>query len=475
MSHYCHYHPLNPAKWYCDRCAIHYCNRCMPDANELATRGLCPQCRLNMKYLGAVNEIEPFWNRIPSFFTYPLQSAPLIVISIVTLVPLIIGSHFWALIIAFMLLCVLIKYTYTVLNNTSQGHMKPPSVNDAFSGGGYAVAFQQVIVLILMLMLVKGAEQAGGSVLGFIVSAFLVLALPASIIILAMEEKITDAINPLRLLSMVLSIGWSYIILYGYLVLLLFAQSVAIEFIFNHFPRIAIYPSSGFIYSYFMLVIFNMLGYLVFQFQDKLGYAADIQDDGAITTPLNNPLQRLDADIDIGLKEGRYDEVVGILTEQINKHVAQPCRVEQLYRLLSALGDWETLIQYTQPVARHLVRENQPARAATLMKQVWTQSPDYKMQDLELIHRLCLLFYQAGEYKLVLRFGNNLHHRFEHNPQVADCYLLVAKTLANGLQQWGKAASYIGFIKKNFPDHPIQQHMDDFEAALATHRRLELH
>ncbi len=290
-----------------------------------------------------------------------------------------------------------------------------------------------------------------------------------------MEEQISDAINPLRLLGFMSSIGWPYLVLYGYLILLVLAQSVALEFVANHFTQSTIYPVSGLISSYFTLVIFHMLGYVVFQYQDRLGYCADIQENNLpATLSVSDKLQRLDADIDIALKEGNYEQARGIISEQVAKFPTHKQRLEQLYKLLTAMHDEKTLVQYAQPLARMFIAENKPEMAAQLLRRVWKQSPDYLMQDIELIFMLCRAFYQSGEYKLVIKMSKDLHHRFENNTKVADCYLLLAKTLANGLQQWSKAGNYLSYVKKSFPEHPVQAHMPDLEAALATHRRLDI-
>ncbi len=135
MSNYCHYHPLNPAKWHCERCATFYCAQCMPEADESAKRANCPKCGGDMKYLGAVNQIVPFWNRIPAFFAYPLHPAPLSVMAICTITPLIMRSPILEVVTSLFLLAVLMKYTYTVIEATSQGRLQAPSVTEAFSGG----------------------------------------------------------------------------------------------------------------------------------------------------------------------------------------------------------------------------------------------------------------------------------------------------------------------------------------------------
>ncbi|MEP3587969.1 MAG: hypothetical protein ABJN18_00245, partial [Marinobacter sp.] len=99
MKHDCHYHPSDPAKWHCGECQMHYCNRCMPDADARQRQALCPKCSKAMRYLGAATEVVPFWQRIGAFFRYPFHSDPLIVIAICTLVPIVAPANLIGLII----------------------------------------------------------------------------------------------------------------------------------------------------------------------------------------------------------------------------------------------------------------------------------------------------------------------------------------------------------------------------------------
>ena len=47
----------------------------------------------------------------------------------------------------------------------------------------------------------------------------------------------------------------------------------------NHFPMWVAQPLAGFLNSTFTLILFHMLGYLLFQYQEELGFASDLQDE----------------------------------------------------------------------------------------------------------------------------------------------------------------------------------------------------
>src|SRR5690554_5062776 len=154
----------------------------MPDADSRQHRALCPHCSKAIRYLGATSEVVPFWNRIGAFFRYPFYSDPLIVIAICTLVPSLAPANLIGLIIALALALALVKYTYAVINHTAEGHLKPPAVSVAFTGDGFSIVFLQLLVFILMGGLTGAAAMLGGPILMMLALAFVILAMPASII-----------------------------------------------------------------------------------------------------------------------------------------------------------------------------------------------------------------------------------------------------------------------------------------------------
>ena len=316
MKHDCHYHPGDPAKWHCGECQMHYCSRCMPDADTRQRRALCPRCSKAMRYLGAATEVVPFWQRVGAFFRYPFHTDPLIVIAICTLVPVVAPANIIGLIIWLVLALALFKYTYAVINHTAEGHLKPPAVSVAFTGSGFDIVVLQLLVFVLMGGLVGAAAMLGGPILMMLAVAFVVLALPASIMVLAMERSVGAAVNPMNLAVLISRIGTPYFLLYGYLILLTLASGAAQDFAVNHFPFWVAQPLAGFLNSTFTLILFHMLGYLLFQYQEELGFASDIQDDTAgQDTHQRDRSARFDADIDMNLKDGNYDRVQNMLRE----------------------------------------------------------------------------------------------------------------------------------------------------------------
>jgi len=463
VKHDCHYHPGDAASWHCSECHTDYCHRCMPDGDSRRRRALCPRCSKAMRFLGSGSEVVPFWNRIGAFFRYPFHSDPLIVIAICTLVPLMAPANLVGIAIWFVLALALMKYTYAVINHTAEGRLQPPPVLEAFSGSGFSIVFLQLLVFVLMGGLVATAAMIGGPILMLLAIAFVVLALPASIMVLAMERSVGAAVNPATLALLISRIGTPYFLLYGYLILLTLASGVAQDFALNHFPNWVSQPLAGFLNSTFTLILFNMLGYLLFQYREELGLEAGEEDiaedqDGH----QRDRSARFDADIDMNLKDGNYDRVQSMLKEALKRDRNNGLRLEQLYRLLMARNDLDELYRYHPRLLGWLADTNNGDGIVALFGRLLKADPGFRLDDPELSVRCARILYLRGHYRLTLRLLQDFHKRFPDSDQLAPAYVLVAQALANGLQQWDKASAVLSFVQKRCSGHPLHEQVAVF-------------
>lgn len=435
----------------------------MPDANTRQRRALCPDCSKAMHYEGTATEAIPFWNRIGAFFRYPFHTDPLIVITICTLVPLIAPANLIGIVIWLLLALALFKYTYAVINYTAEGHLKPPPVSVAFTGSGFNIVVLQLLVFIVLGALVSAAAVLGGPLLMMLALAFVVLALPASIMVLAMERSVGAAVNPMNLAMLISRIGTPYFLIYGYLILLTLASGVAQDFALKQFPFWLSQPLSGFLNSTFTLILFNMLGYLLYQYQEELGFASNTQKDNSdVGLRQRDRSARFDADIDMNLKDGNYDRVQSMLKDALKQTPNDPLRIGQLYRLLIARNDVTELYRFHPRILGWLAGQNNGEGLSFVLDKFEEAEPGFKLEDAELAVRCARCLYHCGQFKQALRVLQDFHKRFPGSEELAPAYLLVAQSLANGLGQWEKATVFLTFIQKRCENHPLHTQVPVF-------------
>jgi len=454
---YCRYHPCEHAGWHCLACQRSLCASCVP--NQGLVSAPCPNCQTYLKFTGKASETVPFWQCLSDFFAYPLAPAPLVLITICTLLPALAGDGWTGLFIALFLTCAQTKYMYSVIEATANGELTPPSLGVAFSGGGLLLVLQQICILFAIVGLVFLAATWFGGGWAWVVMVISLTVLPASIMILATEHEISQALDVTRLAGFIRALGWPYFVMYGYILLLLLGMGAAQAFVMEHFRPALAYTFTGFVASYFLLIIFFMMGYVLLQYQHLLGGA--LMDDSPLGLAEKAVLTDKQAytEIDIALKEGNFELAITALLSLFKRKPHDTHILNRLFRLLLATRKWEMLDKKSAPVLALLLETGRLKEIRQLLRGLYQQRPEFEVRDAQLSLRLAQSLYHAGEYRLLLRILKNFGERFHESDYEADVLELSARTLANGLQNPEKAAQYLRYLQKQFPHKPLAQNV----------------
>ena len=457
MNQYCDYHPLEAARWHCAACQRRYCPQCLPDMSTSQRRADCPGCGEALQFLGMTDAIEPFWNRLPTFFRYPLNANALTIIIGYSLLAFAFWSFFRNIFVYLFLFASLLKYLYYLVEYTADGHLDAPPATAAYGDGRFAIAGKQLLVFLLMGLLIFLAAFIGGKPLALLATFLLVLALPASTLVLAMDGRALASLNPVFLGTLIARIGWPYFVLYGHLLVLMLVGGTVREFAVTHMPDGLGELVASLVNCYFAVIFFHMLGYLLYQYQDKLGFVSSHQQE---TTPVpHRPEARFDAELDIHLKDGRYERVQTMLIEALKRQPGDAGRLTQLFRLLAARADGAALIAHHQQLLPWLLQQPDDKSLAQALRLCIKAKPDFVLDDPALACRCAKQLEMQGHHKLALHLLKDFHRRFPKSKELAEAYLLVARILANQLGDWNRATQVLAFIDKHCADQPLHQHI----------------
>lgn len=469
MKTYCNYHPLAPSRWYCGECFGHFCGSCVPTLRDSRRGANCPRCQKPLDYLGASNLAQPFWNRISTFFRYPFAKGPVALFLLCTLGPVLFQGPLISLVVGLFLAAVQVRYLYAIIEATAEGKMDPPAFSSAFQGGGLSLLLQQFLMLFGAIFFVAFVMHSAGPMVGLMALAFTLLVIPAAVLILAMERSSLAALNPLRQMAVIGAIGWPYFVLYGYLVLMILSLGVVTEFVVTHFDPLLGYPLLGFASTYFMVVIFHMLGYLLYQYQYELGFSADSSEEDvtSVNSETLNVMKQA-ADIDIALKEGEYEKAASLLFQDYRRRPHDLNQLDRLVRLLMALKSTKSLRELVRPALKMLMGQSRWEEISTLLKLLY-QEDDYHLTDPQLAFEVAQGLHHLGKHKLVLRLLKDLHKEHPDFVSLPEAYLLVAKTLANGFKDKVRASKYLEFVRRKYPEHHIQSRLEHYRESLRLH------
>ena len=461
MDSFCHYHPLQPSLWYCANCQKTYCGDCVATKSQ-GYSAQCPNCQQSLRPSGSANHVTPFWQCLSDFFAYPVAKDPIVLVALCTLVPAFLSQGLITLIVMVVLLCAQTKYMYQVIENTSRGELKPPALSQAFSGGGMVLILQQTLIFIIIGGLLYAVNLWLGPFFYTLVLLFVILALPASIMLLATEHEISGAIDPSRLLGVMFAIGWPYFVMCGYLVLLILGFGAVREFVETQLNPSLASTLTGFTSSYFLMVIFYMMGYVLYQYQPRLGGALHIIETAPATEQISRNDKQTQIEIDIALKDGKYDLAIESLLGLFSKKPHDKVTLDRLFRLLMLTERWDLLDKKSLPVLKLLIETGRIREIRQMLRGLYGKRPTFEVRDPDAAYHVAQSLYHANDYRLLLRVLQKYGERFKDAPHQAEVLLLSARALANGLHNGPKAKQYLLFLAKKFSADPIAESVPEY-------------
>lgn len=409
-------------------------------------------------------KIEPVWNVIPQFFKYPFKADVLPTLlfiafgSLLTLIP-ILGIVAWLLLWA-----TLFKLSYEILSSTASGHMEgPPAVTQMSDG----IMFKHIGLLVLMVFGYFIVAGLGGSpLLAILLGIFVLLALPAAIMTLAMTQSLMSALNPATWVAIMRICGGAYLLTSVFLLLMLISRTwvegLLLPLVGNSMALFNIV--SWAITAYFMAASFHLMGYLLYQHHDELGIEASVDADGDDNAD-GHPLLAQSNEL---VRDGRPEEAVDLLREEIEKRGAEP-EVHEYYRnLLRNRGETDKLFRHGGryiPMLIHAIEDID--RALEVTEECFSARRDFELNQAGDVLLLARRAFERGKHQLVLRLSNGFGKRHPGHADIAELYFLAAQSLVETRGNSEQAVKTVRQLIQRFPDHPLADDMKRFERSFA--------
>lgn len=454
---YCKYHPLEPALWYNPRTHTAYCERCVDSSETLGGLGkaVCYVSGDELQYLGSANTAKPFWDRLGEFFRYPFTIDSLAVIGIFMVATWMVvglleaGALPFMAISGLLLVACMTRYGFLIIEHSAEGRFDPPTLQETFGSSGLDVLYQQVAVQVIFIAfsLVVGYLQS--DLLDALVNILVLFVWPASMMLLATEKSISVAVNPSAIWHLISSIGWSYILLYGFLFLLLGAQAAVFDIFAAEIPPEYFLPVFVAITLYFVMVSFHLMGYVIFQYQADIGFVAE---DQLAKQKRRAAVEPVDAKAEILVKDGQYQKAVETLSKYLREHNNSIRHHDKLSRLLIALGEKEEALAHGQRYMELLNELGDDSRLYFLYGDYERLDPAFLPDHPEVCLSLAEQLFNRGKFKQVCHLLVNLHKRAPHFEQIPEAYLLTAKALLDGFDSKQKASQYLKFVRAKYPN-----------------------
>ena len=461
----CKYHVQVPARWACNDCHLNLCSACAKQRHA-GKEGMCPACKNPLSSLGTVNVTKPFWQRIPRFYLYPATPSAPIYLLVLAVAAGLAGTSFpFGLLMQAVILGVFLRYAHAALEHTAAGHLRPPKLSFDLVTSGLEIPFKQLLIFIAIFAVDNIVAQHLGQLAASLLWLVMMFCVPISVMALALHNNLFRAINPFELIPAVTRIGWPYLMLYIFLLLLSAGAELMQYLLYGHLPDSLYVSLASFTFMYFMLAMFSMMGYVIHQYHGKLGHdiEADLdetaqphtrQQEGAANSVL--------AEIAVLLKEGKINDAFKVLQEKLAQDAGNLELHNAYHELLKHANEPLQLTQHGRDYITRLLGQKMPAQAAQVLRDCHEADaqfrPAYPSQVCELLKELKA----ARQFKLGLALANNFHKLYPGHPDIPAVYLLVAQILCEEMKQDAAAKTLLHYLVGKYPDHALHLEIKEY-------------
>ncbi len=466
MTISCKFHPNQPAYFSCPRCRISFCGACTvvrrrdgyPGAEKMR---LCPSCNLPAEWLGVSNVVEPFWRRLHKFFLYPFGLFPLCLMLILATGAVIfkemgiIGGlamgFIWAL---------RIKYSFEALKRTAGGDLRPPTLSAELITKDFGPVIKQIILFVILgAASFFVAATLGLFALGILV-VFLVLLFPSMLILLVTTNSLFSAVNPFLFVPLALRIGWGYLLMYFFLILLNGAPTALFYSIIQYLPEQSHFFLFSIGESYYSIISYHLMGYVLLQYSEDIGYKVDLDDfhsgEGKPVEPVEISAEdQIMTQVAPLIREGRLDDAIDQIDMAIRSNRANAAVIrERYFKLIKTANRPQKMIEEGDAYVDQLVGENKMLRASQVYADLVAVKPDFSAEPAIML-KLGAWFNENDRPEDALGAYNRLIKAHPASHEVARAYFQAAQTLHTGLRKTEKARKILGAMLKKYPNDEV--------------------
>jgi hypothetical protein len=292
--------------------------------------------------------------------------------------------------------------------------------------------------------------------LGFFVSLFTTLALPAVAMLLVMTGSFVQGINPAQWIAVMRAVGMPYLALWFFLALLLGGEGTALELLWPVLGGWLTLPLITFANIYFTLVMANMMGYVLYQYHGplgltvKVGFGASKASAAKGTTPADPVADEVAQHI----ADGDLTGAVAIAREQQQDEPDNIVAHERYHKLLRLAGNKEGFLRHGPAFIAALMRKDQHYRALDVLKTMRDLQPDFELAIGAHTLPLARAARHRGEHDFALALLHGFDERHPRHPDIPAVHLLSAQILSEKFRKDDAARNVLQQLIAKYPESP---------------------
>lgn len=401
--------------------------------------------------------IEPFWNRMPRFFLFGFTPPVIYVLLGLALINALLvdytlsvqGGHIIAALVTLLVFLFSQKYGFHILERTAHGYPGGPALDRETLLDHYEMPFKLIGIWIVIILAGLLLVIAASPYLLIPYGLMVFLLMPAVLMTLAVENSMGQALNPAALARVAFSIGWPYLMTVGLFFLLNGGAGTVMGLFGQGLPPGARAFLGGLSQHYFWFVNMHLLGYLVYQYHERVGFSPGglaEQDDG-----WGDVLAPVEEHIEAGQYEAAADRLKAMLPEYPEHAIWLRQKRHTVLKLTERTNQ---LLDNGGKLLAALVDANRMREATEVYIDLTDIDPAVRPGRETDYEPLLDMLVQRGEYQRAVRMANGFHKDFPGSQSIPPLYLQVARIFLEFLDQPAKARQIAEFLIRRFPDHP---------------------
>lgn len=472
---FCMYHPTKPALWFCQSCDAYFCSECITEQsisggfNKKGVVYLCPKCSSLSERLAIQNIVEPFWNRLPKFFLYPF--------SIITVIFVVVLSIFLTMfsapgilskILQMLFFGILLKYCFAIIRETARGNMSPPKIDENTITGDFVIVGKYLVLCALFIIIAAAVFVACitmgmNTQIAILAAVFtyyfcLVFIFPATVIVLAANESLIDAVNPMISLRIAFRIGSSYFLMALCSMALSAAPGTLMYFARPYLPAFVSTYLLMLLGCYYTIVIHHLMGYVILQHHDDIGYDVDLEGQNISCSPKGKSAKEdnrgLTNNLNVLIKEGKHSEAISLIQTETQGHITDLDLAERYYNLLKIAQKIPEMLEHAKNYLLMLIKAQKKDAYRMVYLECVAAEPSFNPQASTLF-KVAASLSEVGNYQAALGAYNRFIQTSPDDPMVPKAYLMAAQVFYEKMLSPDKAIKTLKRLIKSFPDNEI--------------------
>jgi hypothetical protein len=352
------------------------------------------------------------------------------------------------------------RYGFLVIERTAAGYLHPSQYPEFGEQGSPYRPYKMFLVMMVVPVLIGIVSAVFTSpllmVLLFIAFAAL---LPASTIVMTMTDSFFEAINPARALAVARKIGKPYWALCLFLFLLMASSQQASELLMPTLlgPQMQAQAKSigpgadpasvsaalgramgtaffvaGFVGNYFFILMCALIGYVMYQYADRLGVSVvgpgEVATTGRVSSREHQRRMR-DAMIGQMVAAGEIREAIDMLNDDLRDRPNDLSLHARLHKLLLIEGSAPRIEDHTERYLDLLIRSDNAKEALPLVEEAYGRRADWEPRKLEHVAPLARAALEAGKPQLAAQLIRGFDKKHRMHPDIPQIYLIGARLL----------------------------------------------